>query len=446
LQSPEIDKTWQTLALLSGHAQRDKSFQFTSLAHLLNEEFLRDCYKGVHKDRATGIDGVSWQEYGINLTENLKDVHRRLKNQGFKPLPVKRVYIAKNEKEKRPLGLPSLESKIVERGLCWILESIYEEDFLDCSFGFRPRRNCHQALKRLNDTITIQPVSYIIEADIKGFFDNVPHDKLMEFVKIRVRDTVVLNLIERYLKAGVMEDRMLTISDTGVPQGGILSPLLANIYLHYVLDCWFWQAVKPNVKGYCELIRYADDFVIAVRNKDDAVRIERGLHNRFNKYGLELHKEKSRTLSFGRFEKESALREKRKANTFNFLGFTHFCDKTRNGRFKIGRKTSRKKFIAKCKEMNEWLKKVRNEVETKEWWKTLKQKLSGHYQYFGVSENIKGITRYYKTTIFLTRKWLNRRSQRGAMSWEKFYNYIKLYALPKPRITHSFYGNLGLRR
>jgi hypothetical protein len=203
------------------------------------------------------------------------------------------------------------------------------------------------------------------------------------------------------------------------------------------------QAVKPNIKGYCELIRYADDFVIAVRNKEDAMRIERGLYNRFNKYGLELHKEKSRVLSFGRFERDNATRDKRRANTFNFLGFTHFCDVSRSGRFKVGRKTSRKKFAAKSKAMNEWLKKIRNVVETKDWWQILKLKLLGHYQYYGVSENYQGVLQFYKATLRLTRKWLNRRSQRGKMSWERFSNYVKLYALPKPRITHSFYGKFS---
>jgi RNA-directed DNA polymerase len=435
----DIGETWQRLSLISGHARRDPDFQFTSLAHLLNVEYLRDCYKSLNRNKAVGIDNVSWEEYGRELEENLEGVVLRLKRKKYKPIPARRVYIPKSETEKRPLGISALENKIVERGITWILEAIYEQDFLDCSYGFRPKKNCHQALKELNDLIMFQPINHIVEADIKGFFDNVSHEKLMDFIRIRIKDTTLLNLIEKFLKAGYIEDGLLVKPDAGTPQGSILSPMLANIFLHYVLDTWFETTVKTHVSGYCEIVRYADDFVCVVRYAEDARRIERGLQNRFNKYGLEIHPTKSRKLSFGRFERKNAKQQNRRANTFDFLGFTHYCDTSRKGNFKVGRKTSRKKYSAKCREMNAWLKAIRNQVKTKEWWKILKAKLRGHFQYYGVSENYRSIERFYKVTIRMVRKWLNRRSQQRKMSWERFTQYLAHYPLPKPKIVHCFY-------
>ncbi|MBU1685681.1 group II intron reverse transcriptase/maturase [Patescibacteria group bacterium] len=439
MQYADIGKTWQKISLITGHARRDPNFQFTSLAHLLDVEYLRDCYKSLNRNKAVGIDNVSWEEYGRDLEENLEQLVSRLKRKKYKPIPARRVYIPKSETGKRPLGISALENKIVERGITWILESIYEQDFLDCSYGFRPKRNCHQALKELNDLIIFQPVSHIVEADIKGFFDNVSHEKLMEFIRIRINDTTLLNLIEKFMKAGYIDDGVLVNSDTGTPQGSILSPMLANIFLHYVLDTWFKTTVKSHVRGFCEIVRYADDFVCVVSHIDDARRIRRGLENRFNKYGLEIHPIKSRNISFGRFERENAKAQNRRANTFDFLGFTHYCGRSRKDNFKVGRKTSRRKYIAKCREMNAWLKAIRNQVKTKDWWKILIAKLRGHFQYYGVSENYNGIVRFYKFTIRMVRKWMNRRSQKRKMSWDRFTKYLEHYPLPKPKIVHSFY-------
>ena len=431
--------TWQKLSLISGHARSDPNAQFTSLAHLLNIEFLRDCHQSLNRNKAVGIDKVSWEEYDKNLNENLKQLVIRLKRKKYKPLPARRIYIPKGDGNKRPLGISALENKIVERGITWILESIYEQDFLKCSYGFRPKRNCHQALKELSDLIALRPGNHLVEADIKGFFDNVSHGKLMEFIRIRIKDATLLALIERFLKAGYIDDGVLVKPSAGTPQGSILSPILANIFLHYVLDTWFDETVKNHVRGFCELVRYADDFVCVVQYADDAQRIEKALHKRFNKYGLEIHPDKSRNISFGRNETGNAKKQGRRANTFVFLGFTHYCDKTRKGNFKVGRKTARKRFSAKCKEMNVWLKSVRNLMKTKEWWKVLALKLRGHYQYYGVSENYDGVMRYYQRTIELVHKWLNRRSQKNRMSWAKFKEYLAHYPLPRPRIAHSFY-------
>ena len=265
------------------------------------------------------------------------------------------------------------------------------------------------------------------------------HEKLLDFIRIRVKDTTLLNLIKKFLKAGYVDDGILVRSDTGTPQGSILSPMLANIFLHYVLDTWFETIVKSHVRGYCEIVRYADDFVCVVRYGDEARRIESGLKNRFNKYGLEIHPTKSRKISFGRSERENAKNQSRRANTFDFLGFTHYCDRARKGSFKVGRKTSRKKYTAKCRAMNAWLKAIRNQVKTKDWWKILIAKLRGHYQYYGVSENYDGIARFYKVAIRLVRKWMNRRSQKRKMNWDRFTKYLEHYPLPKPKIMHSFY-------
>ena len=435
----DIGSTWQKLSLISGHARRDPDFQFTSLAHLLNIDYLRDCYNSLNRNKAVGIDNVSWEEYGKNLDENLELLVSRLKRKKYQPIPARRVYIPKSTTDKRPLGISALENKIVERGITWILERIYEQDFLNCSYGFRPKRDCHQALKELNDLITFQPVNHIVEADIKGFFDNVSHEKLMAFIQIRIKDTTLLHLIGKFLKAGYVDDGLLVKPDSGTPQGSILSPMLANIFLHYILDQWFETTVKSHVRGFCAIVRYADDFVCVVRYADDADRIERALQNRFNKYDLEIHPTKSRKLSFGSFERENAKRQNRRANTFDFLGFTHYCDISRKGNFKVGRQTSRKKYASKCKAMNAWLKAIRNQVKTKEWWKILKAKLRGHFQYYGVSENYDGIVRFHKATLRMVRKWLNRRSQKRKMSWARFTEYLEHYPLPTPKIVHSFY-------
>ena len=437
----EIGKTWSKLRLIAECAKGNPQFQFTSLAHLLDKEFLEDSYRHLKKDKAVGVDNVSWEDYGKDLDANLDGLLARLKSKSYKPIPAKRVYIPKNETEKRPLGISALENKVVEQALAWVLGSIYEEDFLECSYGFRPGRGCHQALKALNGLITLQPTNHIVECDIKGFFDNVSHEWLLSFLRMRIADSSLLALIEKFLKAGYIDGRLLVRSEQGTPQGSILSPTLANVFLHYVLDIWFETVVKAHVRGFCGLVRYADDFVCAVQYAGDAERIELALKRRFEKHGLEIHPTKSRRISFGRYERENAEKQGRRPNTFDFLGFTHHCGKTRTGKFKVGRRTSRKKFAAKCKAMNDWLRETRNKVATKEWWKTLKAKLRGHYQYYGVSENYAGVARFYYATVGMLHKWLNRRSQKRKMNWERFKHYLECYPLPKPKICHSFYGS-----
>jgi len=439
MPSTEMGRTEFKLSLIAEHAKRDKEMQFSSLAHLLNAEFLRECFRSLNRNKAVGQDEVSWYDYEERLDENLISLVARLKKKSFRPVPARRVYIPKENGKSRPLGISAIENKIVERGIVSILESIYEQDFLDMSYGFRPGRNSHQSLKEINDLIMFKPINHIVEADIKGFFDNVSHEHLIDFLKIRVKDSSLLYLIGKFLKAGYVDDGLLVRTEKGTPQGSILSPILANIFLHYVLDEWFEKTVKAHVRGICELVRYADDFVCAVQYEDDAERIEKALKKRFNRYGLEIHPKKSRRISFGKYEPRNAKRQNRKANSFEFLGFTHFCDKTKTGGFKLGRKTSKKKFASKCRAMSKWLKEIRNKVKTKDWWKTLVSKLRGHYQYYGVSGNYRSIDQFHKYTMRTVRKWLNRRSQKKMMNWKRFNEYVRHYPLPKPSIKHNFY-------
>jgi len=437
---PEMKGTWFKLSLISERAAREPELQFTSLAHLLNVSFLNDCYNSLNRNKAVGIDNVSWAEYGNNLEANLDKLVGKMKCRKYKPIPAKRVYIPKNETEKRPLGISAIENKIVETGIKHILESIYEQDFYDFSYGFRPKRSCHQALAKVDSLIMKNNVNHSVEADIKGFFDNVSHTELMEFLEKRIKDASLLHLIKLFLKAGYIDEGLLLKSEKGTPQGSILSPILANIYLHYVLDDWFATTVKQHIVGFCEIVRYADDFICVVQYAKEGKRVEKALKNRFNKYGLEIHPTKSQTISFGKYEQQNAKNQKRRANTFDFLGFTHFCDKTRNGKFKVGRKTSRKKFRAKMKTMNNWLKSTRNRMPLKEWWKILRAKLRGHFQYYGISGNYVSISKFNKLTVELTKKWINRRSQKRSMNWEQFNLYLEKYPLPKPKIMFNLYA------
>ncbi len=439
MSDAELNKTLEKLSSISFCAQENSTFEFMSLAHHLNTEFLKDCYYHLARNKAVGVDGVSWTEYEVGLDDRLERLVIQLKKKSFNPLPSKRVYIPKGNNESRPLGISAIESKIVESGIARILGSVFEADFFSYSYGFRPYKNAHQALKVIGDSINGKPVNHVVEADIKGFFDNVEHDLLMGFIRLRIKDSSLLFLIERFLKAGYVDDNHLIKTEKGTPQGSILSPMLSNIFLHYVLDKWFNDIVLNHVRGYAELVRYADDFICLVQSKRDATRILEALQNRFGKYKLQLHPDKTSAFSFGRYEKQNALKENRKANTFDFLGLTHYCDKTRKGYFKVGRKTSAKKFRAKAKDLNQWLMKIRNLVLTKDWWKILGSKLRGHFEYYGVSENYRSIYKFYKLAIRLAKKWLNRRSQKRKMNWEKMNHYLLLYPLPKPCIRHNFY-------
>jgi len=426
------------LSRISEIARKDKKLKFISLAHLLSEENLKRCFYMLKKDRAAGVDKVSLEEYEENLDGNIKGLVSRLKEKSYKPKPVRRVYIPKANGKMRPLGIPAVEDKVVQMAITKILNAIYEQDFVDNSYGFRQKRGCHDALKALGKMITYEMVSYVIDADIKGFFDNVDHEILIRMLRIRIGDSALLQLIGRFLKGGVIEENKHYETEKGTPQGGILSPVLANIYLHYALDKWI-EHVKPKLEGYIGMIRYADDFVICVQLKSTARKLMEMLKGCLGKVKLELAEDKTRLIEFGRFAEENAKRKGRRTETFNFLGISHYCTKSRKGEFKVGRKTEKKKLRQKLKEMKEWLREVVHE-KVEIWWPILRSKMIGHYQYYGVSENSKGITKYYFEVKGMIFKWMNRRSQRTSFNWEKFQEYIKRYAIPRPKIYHSFYS------
>jgi group II intron reverse transcriptase/maturase len=431
--------TWTKLTLITERARREPQCQFNNLAHLLNERFLADCYHALGRDRASGVDGVTWKDYGKDRERNLAGLVERMKAKRYKPQPNRRTYIPKDKHAKRPLGIPALEDKTVQRGMAKILEAIYEADFLECSHGFRPKRSCHTALQTVDRLLMTRPMNHIVEADIRQFFDRVAHRKLIRYLQRRIVDRNFLLLIWRFLKAGYMEAGQFHETEEGTPQGGNLSPILSNIFLHYALDEWFEKDLKPNLNGECYLIRYADDFVVLVRYQEDAQRIRQALGERFAGCGLELHPEKTRVLRFGRFEEENAHRSGRRANTFDFLGFTHYCGRSRRGRFIVGRRTSRKRIRNACRAMNAWLRTIRNAQPAREWWGLLRQKLTGHYRYYGISGNMASLRRYHAIAIRLVRKWLNRRSQRRIYYWKRFQRYLTRFPLPRPRIMVPIY-------
>ncbi|MFD1064685.1 group II intron reverse transcriptase/maturase [Oceanobacillus locisalsi] len=423
-------------------ARKHPEMQFTSLAHLLSEEELKRCHHGLAGNKATGIDKQTKSEYAEELRTNIANLVQRLKQKQYRPQPAKRVYIDKSgSKKKRPLGIPSYEDKIVQRRLAEILNSIYEQDFLDSSFGFRPGRNCHDALKILNVYLENRYTNYVVDADIKGFFDNVDHKWMMEFLRHRIKDPSFLRIIGRFLKAGYMEDGKHRQSDFGAPQGGNISPILANIYLHYVLDLWFEKVVRKQCKGQAYMVRYADDFVCCFQYQKDAQHFYRALKQRLKKFNLEIAEDKTKILPFGRFAKENAKRKGiSKPGTFDFLGFTHYCSQSRDGkRFRVKRKTSKKKVQSKLTKCKEWLKTNRNKGADYIM-DRLKRSLIGYYNYYCITDNVEIVDTYRHQVIRLLFKWLNRRSQKKSFDWEKFELFLRKFPLPKPRVKVNIYN------
>ena len=427
------------LESLTLRARGDPKCKFTSLAHILSEDFLKECFWELKRDKVSGIDGVTVQEYEVNLEDNLKDLVGRLKAKRYRPQPVRRVYIPKPDGGKRGLGIPTVEDKIVQMGIKKILEAIFEVDFMDVSFGFRPNRSCDDALDVLDKTIMTKPINYVVDMDIEKFFDTIDHGWLMRCLRERIRDTSLLRLIGRFLKAGVMEEGKYTEVNRGTPQGGIISPILANIYLHYILDLWFEKAVKKQFKGYAQLIRYGDDFIVCFQSGREAKDFEEMLGQRLDKFGLRIAEGKSRLIGFGRYEWEKAQQEGKRVASFDFLGFTHYCDKTRRGKFKLGRKTSSKRFRQKLKATNQWLRSVRNQVKLAEWWKVLGLKLVGHYRYYGMSGNLSALRKFSRETSKLAYKWINRRSQKKSFTFAQYCKFKKYNPLPEPKIYHLTY-------
>jgi len=428
------------LQRIAKKASTDKRCQFTSLFHLMNKELLLGCFMQLKGKAASGIDKVTKASYVKNLDYNLEQLLTRLHKMAYRPQPVLRIYIPKAGSDKmRPLGIPTLEDKLVQAGLVKILNAIYEQDFIDDSYGFRPNRNCHDALRALSQTVENKPIHYMVEADIKGFFDNVDQNQLITFLAHRIADKRILRYVKRFLIAGISEDGHHKASERGTPQGGVISPILANIYLHYTLDLWFEKCIKRKAQGYSRLIRYADDYVVCFENSHDAKGFMQAMIPRLKKFHLEIAPEKTKLFEFGKFAQLKAKSKGTKAATFNFLGFTHYCSRSRNGRgFRMKRKTISKRLTAKVKGYKEWLKSSRT-LPTADIMIITRAKLLGHYAYYGVTDNTRSINTFNYLITQTLFKWLNRRGKRGCMTWEKFDKLLKLFPLPKPRIMVNLF-------
>lgn len=410
------------LTRIGDKAQQYPDLIFTSLYHHVTDiDNLRTCYQSLNGNKSTGIDQVSKREYGRNLEENLQDLSVRLRRMGYRPQPKKRVYIPKlGSGNSRPLGISSFEDKIVELATKQVIEPLFEPLFETCSYGYRPGRSPHQCIDALGRTIQQQKVNYVVQADIRGFFDNVNHEWLIRFLKQRIGDPRILRLIMRMLKAGIMEDGQRQEGELGTPQGSILSPLLSNIYLHYVLDLWFQKRIRKRCRGQAFLLRFADDFLACFQYQEDAEDFPLYLSDRLEGFDLRLAKEKTRRISFGKYARENAYRKGKKAEEFDFLGFTFYCGKTRNGYFKVKRKTARKKLRQSLFRFADWLRRYRNLLPTGELVRRARARIIGYLNYYAVTDNAKRCDLYMHLTRGILFKWLNRRSQLKSYAWSGF--------------------------
>lgn len=418
-------------------ARRDRKMRFTALLHHVYAiERLRLAYFALKREAAAGVDGETWRHYGEQLETNLQDLAQRLKRGAYRAKPVRRAYIAKADGRQRPLGVPALEDKIVQRAVVEVLNAIYDTDFLGFSYGFRPRRSQHDALNALTVAIQTRRVNWVLDADIRSFFDTLDHSWLVKFVEHRVADRRIVRLIQKWLRAGVLEDDRWTQSEVGTVQGGSISPLLANIYLHYVFDLWTQRWRQKQTTGNVSVVRFADDFIVGFEYRHQAEQFLVVLRERFAKFGLELHPEKTRLVEFGRWaERDRQRRGQGKPETFNFLGFTHSCTKTRKGRFAVLRQTMRKRMQAKLSEVKAELRKRRH-APIPEQLAYLRAVVSGHMRYYGVPRNSHALWAFRQGVGRLWWQSLNRRSQGRHRSWERMYRLLKY--LPPARICHPY--------
>ena len=424
------------LKRLGEKARKEPKLVFTSLYHHVTDiDNLRSCYDELDGTKAVGVDGVTKGTYGKRLDKNLQDLSERVKQMGYKPQPKRRSYVPKSGSAKgRPLGISCFEDKLVELAVKRVLEPIYETQFEDSSFGYRPRRSQHDCLDALGGTIQQQRVSHIVEADISGFFDNVNHDWMLKFLRHRIGDTRMLRLVFRMLKAGILEDGLLSAGTKGTPQGSILSPLLSNIYLHYTLDLWFRVLVKPRCAGEAYYFRFADDFLACFQYKADAEDFEKGLRIRLQKFHLSLAEEKTQCIAFGRFSRINARKRGTKPAEFTFLGFTHYSGKTRDGRFKVKRRTSKKKYRLGLRNFTTWARGTRHKLTKGEMLRGAKSIIAGHLNYYAITDNLESCSDYVYHVERILFKWLNRKSQRRAYTWDSFREACRWLGWPRPKI------------
>lgn len=422
-------------------AKQSPHMGFFSLAHHIDLRWLHEAYVRVRPDGAPGVDGQTIRDYNRRLGDNLRSLLERAKSGTYQAPPVRRVHIPKGTgPETRPIGIPTFEDKILQRAVVMVLEAVYEQDFRDGSYGFRPGRSAHQALDALWRQTMGMGGGWIVEVDIRKFFDTLDHAHLRDLLRRRVRDGVLLRLIDKWLKAGVLENGRLTRPETGSPQGGVISPLLANVYLHYVLDVWFEQEVQPRLQGRAFLIRYADDFVIGFTGEADARRVLDVLPKRFGKYGLTIHPDKTRLVPF-RSPASSGAAAAGKANsagTFDLLGFTHYWGRSRTGTWIVKRRTAGSRFRAAVRRIADWCRFNRHRPVAEQH-QLLGQKLRGHFAYYGITGNVEALRRYRDAVARLWRKWLARRSRGAPLPWDRFTVLLERYPLPAARVVHSVY-------
>ena len=422
-------------------AKESPQTAFTSLNHYIDLEWLIEAYRLTRKSGAVGVDGQTGRDYEVNLESNLQSLLDRAKSGTYKAPPVRRKYIPKGTgTDTRAIGIPTFEDKVLQRAVVLVLEPLYEQQFYDCSYGFRPKRSAHQALQSVWDQAMRTGGGWILEADIRKFFDTLDHAVLRELVQRRVRDGVLLRLIGKWLNAGVFEGGSITYPEDGSPQGGVISPMLANIYLHYVLDEWFARDVQPRLDGKAFLVRYADDFVIGFTEESDARKVMDVLPKRFGNYGLTIHPDKTRLIPFRkpRTSRRSSGSGDDGPGTFDLLGFTHFWDRSRKGNWVIRKRTAGNRFTRAVKAIYKWCKLNRH-LPLEEQQHTLRQKMRGHYAYFGLTGNFYALTAFQSVVQRTWRKWLGRRKRDGKLRWDYFNRLLKRYPLPPARVVHSVY-------
>jgi len=427
-QTPGTISTKQArIAML---AKRMPGTALRSLSHYMDLDWLVEAYKRTRKDGAVGVDGQTAHDYAQDLEGNLRSLLNRAKSGTYQAPPVRRVHIPKGDGSKtRPIGIPTFEDKVLQRAVVMLLEPIYEQEFYDCSYGFRPGRSAHQALEALDKGVWQMHGGFVLDVDIKSFFDNLDHEKLRGLLRHRVVDGVVVRLIGKWLRAGIMEEGRVTHPDAGSPQGGVISPLLSNIYLHEVLDKWWSQEVLPRLRGRAFLVRYADDFVVVFSDRADAERVYRILPQRFARFGLTLHPEKTRLIQFRRPRRDGSGP---RPGSFDFLGFTHYWARSRRGSWIPKQKTAKGRFSRALRALNLWMRRARH-LPVAEQARILGYKLKGHYSYYGIRGNSGAIARFAYEARCLWRKWLSRRSQRALVTWPAFNRLLRHHPLPPPR-------------
>jgi RNA-directed DNA polymerase len=444
-EMPSSEDTSTKLQRIAELASQAPEMAFTSLSHHMDTEFLREAHRRVRKDGAVGVDGQTAAEYEVRLEENLQSLLGRFKSGTYQAPPVRRAYIPKGDGSgrQRPLGIPTFEDKILQRAVAMVLEAVYEQDFLDCSYAFRPGRSAHQALAALWQGVMDMGGGWVIDLDIQSFYDTLDHGHLRSFLDRRVRDGVLRRTIGKWLKAGVLEAGAVRRSEEGTPQGGVISPVLSNIYLHEVLDVWFDKVVKPRLAGRAVLVRYADDALLVFSCEDDARRVMDVLPKRFERYGLTLHPVKTRLVDFRpEVRRHDEPGDGGGEHSFDVLGFTLYWGKSRAGRWVVKRKTATKRVSATLRRITAWCRRNRH-APVREQHETLVQKLRGHYAYYGLTGNSRSLARVAHEVARIWRKWLNRRSWKSRMNWQRFTWLLTRYPLPPPRIVHSVHHSVA---